>query len=193
MFSNLSIRHSYLNIKINNQRKTLHAWSLTTVSNIDSQQYTENWNLRFYFQKWYFYNPGIIVFSNLSIRHSYLNIKINNQRKTLHAWSLTTESNIDSQQYTENMKLKVFLPKLILLQSRHHCNFSNLSIRHSYLNIKINNQRKTQHAWSLTTESNIDSQQYTENWNLRVSLPKLIIFESRHHCVLKIWVLDTLI
>ena len=44
LYSNL--RHSYLNIKINNQRKTLHAWSLITESNIDSHQYTENWNLR---------------------------------------------------------------------------------------------------------------------------------------------------
>ena len=164
----MSIRHSYLNIKINNQRKTLHTWSLTTESNIDSHQYTENWNLRFSFQIWYFYNPGIIVFSNLSMRHSYLNIKINNQRKTLHTWSLTTESNIDSHQYTENWNLR------FSFQNWHFYNpaiivFSNLSIKHSYLNIKINNQRKTLHAWSLTTESNIDSHQYTENWNLRFS------------------------
>ena len=38
----------------------------------------------------------------LNIRHTYLNIKINNQGKTLHALSLTTESNKGSHQYTEN-------------------------------------------------------------------------------------------
>ena len=180
----MSIRHSYLNITINNQRKTLHALSLTTESNIDSHQYTENWNLRFYFQKWYFYNPGIIVFSNLSIRHSYLNIKINNQRKTQHAWSLTTVNNIDSHQYTENWNLRFYFQKWYFYNPGIIV-FSNLSIRHSYLNIKINNQRKTLHALSLTTESNIDSHQYTENMKLKGFLPKLIILQSRDYCNFK--------
>ena len=99
---NLNIRHTYLNIKINNQGKTLHVWSLTTDSNKDSHQYTKNSNLSFSSKKWYFYNLEIIVISNLNIRHTYLNTKINFQTKTLHAWSLTIESNKGSQKYTKN-------------------------------------------------------------------------------------------
>ena len=57
---------------------------------------------KLFFQKWYFYNPGIIVILNSNIRHTYLNIKINNQGNTLHVWSLTTESNKGSHQYTDN-------------------------------------------------------------------------------------------
>ena len=47
MTLNSNIRHTYLNIKINNQGKNLHAWSLTTESNKDSHQYTHNSNLSF--------------------------------------------------------------------------------------------------------------------------------------------------
>ena len=81
----------------------------------------------------------------LNIRHTYLNIKINNQGKTLHALSLTTESNKGRHQYTENSNL-TFLPKMILLESGDHCESANLNIRHTYLNIKINNQGKTLHV-----------------------------------------------
>ena len=56
--------------------------------------------------------------------------------------SLTTESNKD---YTQKLKLKIFLPKLIILESRDHCDSKIMSIRHPYLNIKINNQRKILH------------------------------------------------
>ena len=165
---NLNIRHTYLNIKINNQGKTLHVWSLTTDSNKDSHQYTKNFKLKLFFQKWYFYNLEIIVICNLNIRHTYLNIKINNQGKILHVWSLTTDSNKDSHQYTDNSNLS-FSSKNDTLRNLEIIVICNLNIRHTYLNIKINNQGKTLHVWSLTTESNKDSHQYTKNSNLSFS------------------------
>ena len=45
---------------------------------------------------------GENVICILNIRHTYLNIKINNQGKTLHVLSLMTECNKGSHQYTEN-------------------------------------------------------------------------------------------
>ena len=56
---------------------------------------------------------------------------------------------------------------MILLESGDHC--ENLNIRHTYLNIKINDQGKTLHAWSLTTESNKGRHPCTENWDLSFS------------------------
>ena len=44
---NLNISHAYLNTKINNQGKILHAWSLITESNKGRHQYTETSNLSF--------------------------------------------------------------------------------------------------------------------------------------------------
>ena len=104
----LNIRHTCLNIKINNQGKTLHVWSLTTDSNKDSHQYTKNSNLSFSSKNDTFYNLEIIVICNLDIRHTYLNVKINNQGKILHVWSLTTDSNKDSHQYTDNSNLSFY-------------------------------------------------------------------------------------
>ena len=116
----LNIRHTYLNIKINNQGKTLHAWSLTTESNKGSHQYTENSNLSFSSKNDTFTIWRSLWSANLNIRHTYLNIKINNQGKTLHVWSLTTDSNKGSHHYTENSNLS-FSSKMILLQSGDHC------------------------------------------------------------------------
>ena len=121
MILNLNIRHTYLNIKINNQGKTLHAWSLTTESNKGRHLYTENSNLSFSSKNDTFRIWRSLWSGNLNIRHTYLNIKINNQRKTLHAWSLTTESNKGSFHNYWKFKLKVFLPKMILLESGDHC------------------------------------------------------------------------
>ena len=120
MICNLNIRHTYLNIKINNQGKTLHVWSLTTDSNKDSHQYSGQFKLKLFFQIWYFYNLEIIVISNLNIRNTYLNTKINSQTKTLHAWSLTTES---KKIATSILKIctSTSLPKIIFLQSGDHC------------------------------------------------------------------------
>ena len=120
MVCNLNIRHTYLNIKINNQGKYLHVWSLTTESNKGSHQYTKNSNLSFSSKNDTFIFWQIIVISNLNIRHTYLNIAINNKVTTLHAWSLTTESNKGSHQYTKNSNL-IFSSKMILLQSGDHC------------------------------------------------------------------------
>ena len=39
----------------------------------------------------------------------------------------TTESSTHSHQYTQKLKLKDFLPKLILLESRDHCD-SKISV-----------------------------------------------------------------
>ena len=72
---------------------------------------------------------------------------------------------------------------MILLQYGDHCGL-NLNIRHTYLNIKINNQGKTLHALSLTTESNKGSHQYTENSNFCFS-SKMILLESGDHCGLQ--------
>ena len=98
----LNIRHTYLNIKINNKWKTMHVWSLTTESNKGSHQYTENSNLSFSSKNDTFTIWRSLWDAYLNIRHAYLNIKINNQGKTLHAWSLTTESSKGSHQYTKN-------------------------------------------------------------------------------------------
>ena len=57
---------------------------------------------------------------NLNNRHTYLSIKINNHGKTLHALSLTTESNNGSYKYTGNSNLS-FSSKMILLESEDHC------------------------------------------------------------------------
>ena len=80
----LNIRHTYLNIKINNQGKTLHVWSLTTGSSKGSLQYTENANLIFSSKNDTFKISRSLWSANLNIRHTYLNIKINDHRKTLH-------------------------------------------------------------------------------------------------------------
>ena len=168
MILNLNIRHTYLNIEINNQGKTLHAWSLTTESNKGS--FHKYWKFKFKlsFQKWYFQNLEIIVILNLNIRHTYLNIKINNQGKTLHAWSLTTESNKGSFHKYWKFKFKLSFQKWYF-QNLEIIVILNLNIRHTYLNIKINNQGKTLHAWSLTTDSNKGRHPYTENSNLSFS------------------------
>ena len=121
-----------------------------------------------FLQKWYFYNLEIIVICILNIRHTYLNIKINNQGKTLHALSLTTESNKGRHQYTENSNF-YFSSKNDTFRIWRSLWSANLNIRHTYLNIKINNQGKTLHVWSLTTESNKVRHQYTENSNLSFS------------------------
>ena len=143
MISNLNIRHTYLNIKINNQGKTLHVWSLTTESSKGSHQYTENSNLIFSSKNDTFRIWRPLWVCNLNIRHTYLNIKINNQGKTLHIWSLTTESNKGSHQYTENSNLS-FSSKNDTFTIWRSCK----NIRHTYLNIKINNQEKTLHVIS---------------------------------------------
>ena len=57
---------------------------------------------------------------------------------------------------------------MILLESGDHCDLK-VPILDTYLNIKINNQGKTLHAWSLTTESNKGRHPYTENWDLSFS------------------------
>ena len=129
MINNLNIRHTYLNTKINNQRKTLHAWSLTTDSNNNSHQYPKNSNLSFSskndtFRIWW--SLWSEIPKNSNIRHTYLNIKIKNQGKTLHAWSLTTDRNNNSHQYPKN---------------------SNLSF-------SSKNDTFRMHVWSLTNESN---------------------------------------
>ena len=183
MILNLNIRHTYLNIKINNQGKTLHVWSLTTESNKGSHQYTENSNLIFSSKNDTFRIWRSLWSANLNIRHTYLNIKINNQGKTLHVWSLTTESNKGSHQYTENSNF-YFSSKNDTFTIWRSLWSANLNIRHTYLNIKINNQGKTLHVWSLTTESNKGRHQYTENSNLTF-LPKMILLESGDHCDLK--------
>ena len=99
---------------------------------------------------------------NLNIRHTYLNIKINNQGKTLHVWSLTTESNKGSHQYTA-LKIQTlsFSSKNDTFRIWRSLCLLNLNIRHTYLNIKISNQGKTLHVWSLTTESNKGSHQWS--------------------------------
>ena len=106
MISHLNIRHTYLNIKINNQQKTLRIWSLTTESNKDSHPVYWKFKYKLFFQKWYFYNLEIFVIWNWNIRHTYLNIKINNQEKTLRMpdhWPLRA-TKVDTQ-YTENSNL----------------------------------------------------------------------------------------
>ena len=60
---------------------------------------------------------GDIVICILNIRHTYLNIKINNHGKTLHALSLTTESN----KGILKIQTSTFLLKMILLESGGHC------------------------------------------------------------------------
>ena len=120
MICNLNIRHTYLNIKINNKWKTMHVWSLTTESNKGRHQYTDNSNLSFSSKKWYFYILQIIVISNLNIRHTYLNIKINNQGKPCMSdhWPLRATKVATS---ILKIQTKAFLPKMILLESGDHC------------------------------------------------------------------------
>ena len=61
-----------------------------------------------------------------------------------------------------------FLPKMILLQSGDHC---DLKFKYKPHLSKYKNKLsgKTLHVWSLTTESNKDSHQYTKNSNLSFS------------------------
>ena len=168
MILNLNIRHTYLNIKINNKWKTLHVWSLTTESNKVRHQYNKNSNLSFSSKNDTFTIWRSLWSANLNIRHTYLNIKINNQGKTLHALSLITESNKVDYQFTENSNF-YFSSKNDTFTIWRSLWDAYLNIRHAYLNIKINNQGKTLHAWSLTTESNKSSHQYTKNSNLSFS------------------------
>ena len=53
----------------------------------------------------------------------------------------------------------------------------NITIQHFYLNILINYSRKTEHTWSLTTESNIHFHY--------AFLPKIVLFETGDHCDVK--------
>ena len=69
---------------------------------------------------------------------------------------------------------------MILLQSGDHCELYFKYIRHTYLNIKINNQGKTLHARSLTTESNKGRHQYTKNSNLSFSSKNDTFIESKY-------------
>ena len=112
MICNLNIRHTYLNIKINNQGKPCMSdhWPLratkvaTSILKIQTSTFlllkisfsSKNDTFRIWRSLWS---------ANLNIRHTYLNIKINNQGKILHVWSLTTESSKGSHQYTENSNL----------------------------------------------------------------------------------------
>ena len=124
------------------------------------------------------------MISNLNIRHTYLNIKINNQGKILACsdhWPLRA-TKLDTS--ILEIQTKAFLLKMILLESGDHCESANLNIRHTYLNIKINNQGKTQQVWSLTTESNKVRHQYTEHSNLSFS-SKRILLQSGDHCGLQ--------
>ena len=61
---------------------------------------------------------------------------------------------------------------------------SNIIIQHFYLNIRINYSRKTEHTWSLTTESNIHSHQLAKNKS-DAFLPKIVFFETGDHCDVK--------
>ena len=59
--------------------------------------------------------------SNLSNKHLYRKIRMNNSRKTGHTCSLTTESNIHNYQ-SPKTKTHTFLPKIVLFETGDHCN-----------------------------------------------------------------------